>query len=69
MNRDDQLGAIVARYFQAKERGETLDPDSLVAEHPELAAELRIVLRCPIASRASGRFRQGCVRSELAYSR
>lgn len=41
MNREDQLAEIVTQYFQAKERGETLNADALIAEHPDLADDLR----------------------------
>jgi eukaryotic-like serine/threonine-protein kinase len=41
MNREDRLAEIVTRYFQAKERGEALNPDAVLAKHPELADDLR----------------------------
>jgi eukaryotic-like serine/threonine-protein kinase len=41
MTREDRLAEIVTRYFQARERGAAPDPDVLIAEHPDLADDLR----------------------------
>jgi hypothetical protein len=37
---DGRLGAVIADYLQARERGETPDRAGLLAAHPELAGEL-----------------------------
>ena len=36
-----KLDAVLADYMQRVDRGETLDVESLVRRHPELASELR----------------------------
>jgi eukaryotic-like serine/threonine-protein kinase len=41
MTRDERLADVVTRYFQARERGAAPDPAAVIADHPDLADDLR----------------------------
>ncbi|MDX1947409.1 MAG: protein kinase, partial [Pirellulaceae bacterium] len=43
--RDDRLEKLLAEYVRAEDAGQPLDREQFVAEHPELAGELRSFLR------------------------
>ena len=61
-SRQSELARVLDGYLAAVEAGEVIDPDALVAEHPEIAERLRsclAVLR--VASRVEGSADLGAV--------
>ena len=41
MTADDRIASILREWIEARDRGEEVDPEEVIAAHPELADELR----------------------------